>query len=71
MTPLFVLLFFALFLGIDYFRSKRRVRVMYPGTEYATPGYEFLGALAQDGGKPVEKDHPDQPPKATVGPLKG
>jgi hypothetical protein len=56
MTVLLMLLFFAFFLGLDYYRKTRRVRVMKPGTEYTTPGYEFMGALAQDGGEPAEKE---------------
>jgi hypothetical protein len=59
MTVLLMLLFFAFFLGLDYYRKTRRVRVMKPGTVYTTPGYEYLGAFAQDGGEPVEK-HEDK-----------
>ena len=54
MAVLLMLLLFSVFLSIDYFRktahSPRPI-----GTMYTTPGYEFLGALAQDGGEP----HPD------------
>ena len=72
MTVLLLLLFFSIFLLIDYFKtSPGKKYVMNPGTQYTTPGFEYLGAFAQDGGKPVEKDHADQSPKAKVSPLKG
>jgi hypothetical protein len=51
MTVLFVLFFFGLFLLIDYLKTCHDVR---RGTMHTTRGFEALGALAQDGGKPVE-----------------
>jgi hypothetical protein len=54
MTVLLVLALFGLFLTIDYFCKTAKKRVVR-GTMYTTPGYEFLGALAQDGGQPVDK----------------
>ena len=54
MTVLFVLFMFGLFLGIDYVRSLK-ITLPTRGTTYTTPGYEFLGALAQDGGESVDK----------------
>ena len=50
MAVLFTLLLFALFLGIEWFGNRPRV-VVPRGTVFTTPGYEWLGALAQDGGK--------------------
>jgi hypothetical protein len=61
MTVIFMLLMFGLFLGIDAARTNadtRRARHAEDfriATGYTTPGYEFLGALAQDGGKPIKK----------------
>jgi len=54
MTVLLVLAFFIFFLTVDWFRTHP-VR-MPSGTMYTTPGFEALGALAQDGGKPVEEE---------------
>lgn len=55
MTVLLVLLVFITFLLIDWFKTQpvREPR----GTMYTTPGFEALGALAQDGGSPVENDY--------------
>lgn len=53
MTVLFVILLFSICLGIDYFRTRTPIE---RGTMYTTPGYEFLGALAQDGGDKLEVD---------------
>ena len=52
MTVLLMLLLFSICLTIDYTRKARRVALK--GTMYTTPGYEFLGALAQDGGEQVK-----------------
>ena len=49
MTVLLVLGMFGLFLTIDWFRSVKPRE-----TEYIAPGYEWLGALAQDGGEKVK-----------------
>ena len=52
MTVLLVLSLFAVAIGIDYFR---KVRIRVPaGTCFTTPGYEMLGAFAQDGGERVD-----------------
>ena len=53
MTVLLMLLLFGVCLWIDYL--KKAQRAVPKGTTYMTPGYEFLGALAQDGGKRVDK----------------
>jgi hypothetical protein len=58
MTVLLVLLLFGAAIAIDFFHkahSGRKAVCPNVGTMYTTPGYEFLGALAQDGGEP----HPD------------
>ena len=53
MTILLMLLLFGVFLTIDAIKSaKPKVE---RGTMYTTPGFEFLGALAQDGGKRIDK----------------
>jgi len=56
MTVLLVLLFLAIFLSIDFVKeeySHRKLDTLYRsksrGTMITTPGYEMLGALAQDG----------------------
>jgi len=56
MVVLLVLLFFAVFITIDYLKTMHRhlrldaqYRSRVHGTMYTTPGYEALGALAQDG----------------------
>lgn len=54
MAVLFMLLMFAAFLGIDFARKTHAPLPRPTGTMYTTPGYEFLGALAQDGGEPFE-----------------
>lgn len=53
MTVLLMLLLFGVCITIDYVRVVRRRAPK--GTMYTTPGYEMLGALAQDGGKRVKK----------------
>jgi len=53
MTVILVLSFFIVFLTIDWFKTHP---IQLPkGTTYTTPGFEMLGALAQDGGEKVEK----------------
>ena len=55
MTVLFVLFTFGSFLTIDYIRKVKAQRALC-GTQYTTPGFELLGALAQDGGEPVKAE---------------
>jgi hypothetical protein len=55
MTVLLVLAFCIFFLTIDYFK-EHPVRLP-SGTMYTTPGFEMLGALAQDGGEKIENDY--------------
>jgi hypothetical protein len=53
MTVILVLFFFIVFLLIDHFKSRRdRVKGYKPRPVYTTSGFEHLGCLAQDGGKP-------------------
>ena len=54
MTVLLVLAFFIFFLAVDWFKTHP-VR-MPRGTMITTPGFEMLGALAQDGGEKVKED---------------
>ena len=59
MTILLVLAFFIFFLAVDWFKTHP-VRIRSPrGTMIITPGFEMLGALAQDGGLPVEEKQVD------------
>ena len=62
MTVLLVLFFFSFFLTVDYFKThpvrwylsmKHRLE-NGDGFMITSPGFEALGATAQDGGKPVE-----------------
>ena len=55
MTAILVLLFFVAFLVADYFVKPKTVRVPR-GTQITTPGFEMLGALAQDGGMLISED---------------
>ena len=62
MTVILVLLFLATFLTIDYAKTQyehRKLDTLYRsewrGTMFTTPGFEMLGALAQDGGIPYEE----------------
>jgi hypothetical protein len=61
MAVLLMILLFAVFIGIDFVRTRyvgvkgARLSQRVYGTQFTTPGYEFLGSLAQDGGKPIEK----------------
>ena len=62
MTVILVLLFLATFLTIDYVKTQyehRKLDTLYRserrGTMFTTPGFEMLGALAQDGGIPYEE----------------
>ena len=50
MTVLLVLFFFVLFLLIDWFKTAHDRKLGTLGTTITTPGFEALGALAQDGG---------------------
>jgi len=53
MTVLLVLAFFVFFLTVDWFKTHP---IRLPeGTTFTTPGFEMLGALAQDGGEKVEE----------------
>ncbi len=52
MTVLLVLLFAVFFLIVDWF--KTHPLHLPTGTMVTTPGFEMLGALAQDGGEKVE-----------------
>ncbi len=54
MTILLILAFFIFFLAVDWFKTHP-VR-MPRGTMITTPGFEMLGALAQDGGEKVKED---------------
>ena len=56
MTVLLVLFFFITFLVIDAVKTGHWFCAPF-GTMYTTPGFEMLGALAQDGGEPVENDY--------------
>jgi hypothetical protein len=61
MTVILVLLFFVWFLAIDnfiitpmFFSKKSPLSFKNKGTYVTTPGFEGLGALAQDGGELVQ-----------------
>lgn len=55
MVVILVLGTFIVFLAIDVLLPlTKNVRVP-KGTHYTTPGFEMLGALAQDGGEKIEK----------------
>jgi hypothetical protein len=57
MTVLLVLFVFVLFLSIDSFKTWYENRVPATrGTTITTPGFEMLGALAQDGGSTLESE---------------
>ena len=62
MAILLMILLFAVFIVIDFARTRyvtvqgAGMNQRDAGTQYTTPGYEFLGALAQDGGDPIERD---------------
>ena len=59
MTVILVLFTFIFFLVVDALKTRyeNRVRVAR-GTRITTPGFEMLGALAQDGGEPVKENKP-------------
>jgi hypothetical protein len=64
-TVLLVLLFFALFLTIDFVKTAydhRKLDALYRstshGTMITTPGFELLGCLAQDGPTVEEPEVP-------------
>jgi len=53
---------FSVFLGIDFLKMRwehskldKVYRSKPRGTMFTTPGFEALGALAQDGGEPYEE----------------
>ncbi len=54
MVVLLVIGTFVFFLTVDALKSMETVP---KGTMYTTPGFEMLGALAQDGGEKVEIDY--------------
>jgi hypothetical protein len=65
MTVILVLIFLVWFLAIDnliikpmFFTKKKE-----SGTYITTPGFEMLGALAQDGGELVNKKQGEGKPK--------
>ena len=53
MVVILVLITFIVFLAIDWLKTAHEVR----GTSFTTPGFELLGALAQDGGEKIENDY--------------
>jgi hypothetical protein len=56
MVVLLVLFTIILFLSIDAIKTWDAKRIRAPrGTMYTSPGFEMLGALAQDGGNKVEE----------------
>ena len=57
MTVILVLSVFILFLTIDWFKTKAVTVPHRTYTVYTTPGFEMLGALAQDGGEKIENDY--------------
>ena len=62
MTILLVLAFFIFFLAVDWFKTHPihlPSGTMYTGTTITSFGFESLGALAQDGGTPVEETQTD------------
>ena len=60
MTVILVLLFAIAFLAIDHFKTAYdrktsvQYRKTYRQTVFTTPGFEMLGALAQDGGERID-----------------
>lgn len=61
MAVLFVILLFAVCLGIEFAQKtcKRTSPKTCAGAMYTTPGFEYLGALAQDGGERLTNDKED------------
>ena len=58
MVVLLVLFTFILFLAIDAIKTRLESRErVCRGTMFTTPGFEMLGALAQDGGEKIENDY--------------
>ena len=58
MTVLLVLFVFILFLTIDWLKTRHELgkkTFVFSGTMITSPGFEMLGALAQDGGERIEK----------------
>ena len=59
MTVILVLFTFVFFLSIDAIKTWNDNRVRAPrGTMITSPGFEMLGALAQDGGEKVKDSKP-------------
>jgi len=62
MTVLLILFTFVLFLLIDHFKTTYEIwrQALYRQQSrrgmFTTPGFEMLGALAQDGGEPVKPE---------------
>jgi hypothetical protein len=55
MAIFLMLILFAVAIGVDYVRTHRRPIVLISRqAAYTTPGYEWMGALAQDGGELVK-----------------
>jgi hypothetical protein len=53
MAIFLMLLLFAVAIGVDYVQTRRRpITLISRRTEYTTPGYEWVGAVSQDGGEP-------------------
>ena len=56
MVVILVLFTLVFFLGVDHLKTWNDNRVRAPrGTMYTSPGFEALGALAQDGGVPYRE----------------
>lgn len=57
MTVILVLLFFVVFLLADHFvKTAPSPTYIMRGTQFTTPGFGILGALAQDGGTLKSED---------------
>jgi hypothetical protein len=55
MTPIFVLMLFGTAIGIDYLRRAQLPRPQpLESTTFVTPGFEWIGAVAQDGGELID-----------------
>lgn len=53
MAIILMLVLFAVAIGIDYARTHKRPITLI--SRKAASGYEWMGALAQDGGEPYNK----------------
>ena len=56
MVVILMLLTLAGFLGVDWVKTRYETKPDR-GTMYTTPGFEMLGALAQDGGELVTEQN--------------